>query len=72
MIARGDCMYGIYVQMFKCSVSELVTCIDMYTDTVIPSTGRGGRCGSETPRLPHFLGSLFTDGGDAVSLTRRP
>jgi hypothetical protein len=38
----------------------------------IPVTGRGGPKGCETPSLPHFLDSLFIDGGEVVSLTRRP
>jgi hypothetical protein len=39
---------------------------------VIPVTGRGGPYDSETSRLPHFLDSRLTDGGEAVSLTPRP
>jgi hypothetical protein len=38
----------------------------------IPVTGRGGPQGCETSRLPHFLDNRFTDGGEVVSLTRRP
>jgi hypothetical protein len=34
-------------------------------------TGRGGRYGCETSRLPHFVASQLTYGGEA-SLTRRP
>jgi hypothetical protein len=37
----------------------------------IPVTGRGGPCGCETSRLPHFLYNRFTDGGDVLSPTRR-
>jgi hypothetical protein len=37
----------------------------------IPVTGNGGPCGCETSRLPHFLDSRLTDGGE-VSLKRRP
>jgi hypothetical protein len=38
----------------------------------VPITGRGGPYGSETSRLPHFLESRLTDGGEIVSPTRRP
>jgi hypothetical protein len=38
----------------------------------IPVRGRGGPLGCETLRLPYFLDSRLTDGGEAVSLTRRP
>jgi hypothetical protein len=38
----------------------------------IPVTGRGGPLGCNTSRLPHFLDNRLTDGGEVVSLTRRP
>jgi hypothetical protein len=38
----------------------------------IPVTGREGPQGCETSRLPHFLESRLIDGGEVVSLTRRP
>jgi hypothetical protein len=38
---------------------------------VIPVTGREGRYGCETSRLPHFLDNWLTDGGEVVSLMRR-
>jgi hypothetical protein len=37
--------------------------------TTIPVTGPYGR---ETSRLPYFLHNRLTDGGEVVSLTRRP
>jgi hypothetical protein len=40
---------------------------------VAPVTGRGGPQGCETSRLPYFLEKWAnTDGGEVVSLTRRP
>jgi hypothetical protein len=38
----------------------------------IPVTGRESPCGREMSRLSHFLDSLLTDGGEVVSLARRP
>jgi hypothetical protein len=38
----------------------------------IPVTGREGPQGCETLRLPHFLDNRLTDGGEVVSLMRRP
>jgi hypothetical protein len=38
----------------------------------IPVTGRGGRYGCEKLRLSNFLDNRLTDGGEAVSLMRRP
>jgi hypothetical protein len=35
-------------------------------------TGREGPYGCEMLRLPHFLNSRLKDGGEVVSLTRRP
>jgi hypothetical protein len=36
------------------------------------SPGRGGPYGCETSRLPHFLNNRLNDGGEVVSLKRRP
>jgi hypothetical protein len=38
----------------------------------IPVTGREGPYVFETSRLPHYLDNRLTDGGEVVSLTRRP
>jgi hypothetical protein len=40
--------------------------------TAIRVTGRGCPCGCETSSLPHFLENRLTDGGELLSLTRRP
>jgi hypothetical protein len=42
------------------------------TVKAIPVVGRGSPQGCETSRLPHVLDSRLTDGGEVVSLTRRP
>jgi hypothetical protein len=42
------------------------------TSKAIPVTGSGGPQGCETWRFPHFLNNRLTDGGEVVSLTRRP
>jgi hypothetical protein len=51
-------------------------CKDKYlgeqTGKAIPVTGRGDTQGFETSRLPHFVESRLTDGGEIVSLKRRP
>jgi hypothetical protein len=43
-----------------------------YLGKALPITGRGGPLGYETSRLPHFLNSRLTVGGEVVSLMRRP
>jgi hypothetical protein len=41
-------------------------------DWSCPCKSREGPCCCETSRLPHFLDNRLTDGGDVVSVTRRP
>jgi hypothetical protein len=38
----------------------------------IPVTDHGGPQGRDKSRIPHFLNNRLTDGGEVVSLTRRP
>jgi hypothetical protein len=38
----------------------------------IPVTGCGGLRGCEASKFPHLLDTRITDGGEVVSLTRRP
>jgi hypothetical protein len=38
----------------------------------IPVPGLEGPYGCETSRPPHFVDNRLTDGGEVVSLTRRP
>jgi hypothetical protein len=43
-----------------------------YLGKAIPVTGRGGPYGCEALRASHYLDNRLTDGGEVVSLTRRP
>jgi hypothetical protein len=45
---------------------------DKGKNKAISVTCRGGPGGCETSRLPYFLDNQLTDGGEVVSLTRRP
>jgi hypothetical protein len=46
--------------------------INIKKDKPIPVTDRGGPEGCETLRLPYSPDNRLTDGGEIVSLTRRP
>jgi hypothetical protein len=46
--------------------------ITIHNGKAIPVTGREGSLGCETSRLPHILNNRLTDGGEVVSLKRRP
>jgi hypothetical protein len=48
------------------------TCMWKVKGKAIPVTGREDPLGCETSRLPHFQDNRLTDGGEVVSLTRRP
>jgi hypothetical protein len=52
--------------------SRLVTGLALPLLSSLPVTGREGPCGCEMSRLPHFLDNRLTDGGESVSLRRRP
>jgi hypothetical protein len=45
---------------------------DIKKGKAIPVTDRRGPQCFETSRLPHFLENRLTDGGEVVTLTRRP
>jgi hypothetical protein len=46
--------------------------VNQRTAVSISVIGRGDPQISETSRIPHFLDNLLLDGGETVSLTRRP
>jgi hypothetical protein len=50
----------------------LVVCIDIKKGEAVSVTGRGGPQSCEMLRLPHFLDSWLTNGGEVVSLMCRP
>jgi hypothetical protein len=58
--------------MWRFNVTHLIHIEGVVKGEAIHVTGRGGPYGCETSRLPHFLDSRFTDGGEVFSLTRRP
>jgi hypothetical protein len=49
-----------------------VKCISKAKNKAIPVTGRGGQQDCETSRIQHCPDNWFTDGGEVVSITRRP
>jgi hypothetical protein len=46
--------------------------IKVRSGKAIPVIGRGGPYGCKMSTFPHFLDSPLKDGGEVVSLTRRP
>jgi hypothetical protein len=48
------------------------TLVYMHKGKAIPVTGRGDPYGFGKSRLPYFLDNRLTDGGEVVSLKRRP
>jgi hypothetical protein len=53
----------------SCEVRTSPTYIEI---ELFPVTGRGGLLGCEMLRIPHCVDNRLTDGGQVVSLTRRP
>jgi hypothetical protein len=71
----------VNLSCFGLSLSDFTCRFDIYLKITIKSkskskailvTGRGGRWDCETIMIPYFLDSRLTDGGEVVSLTRRP
>jgi hypothetical protein len=64
-------MLAISVQY---KLSHIITCVVIHIIfyLFILVTVRGGPYGCEASRLTHFLDNPLTDGGEVVSLTRRP
>jgi hypothetical protein len=55
-------MLKIYYNYIQISITHQTICL------AIPVTGCGGPQGCEMSRLPHFLDSWLTDGGEVVNL----
>jgi hypothetical protein len=51
---------------------QLVSETRYYAKRNVPVTGSGGPQGCERSRVPYFLDNRLRDGGEVVSLTRRP
>jgi hypothetical protein len=67
--------YDLLIRERKAWVWEKIAYIYNYSGKVSktnPVTGHGGPQGCETSRIPHFLDNRLIDGGEVVSLTRRP
>jgi hypothetical protein len=69
---EGIMKHGIYIYIYiYIIIARLCGCLGK-KGKAIPVTGRGGLLGCETSRLPQFLDNRLTDGGEVVSLKRRP
>jgi hypothetical protein len=60
------------IMSFYLSCTLITTNVIGVGSKAISVTGRGGPWCCETSRLQHLLDSRLTDGGEIVSLTRRP
>jgi hypothetical protein len=68
-IRRHSILHGEWTYYTKPSLIKLQL---IRKGKAIPVTGRGGPHDCETSRLPHFLDNRLTEGGEVVSLMRRP
>jgi hypothetical protein len=71
-LEKGKTEKHLSFQSFKSQIILLFTRLWNGKCKAIPVTGRGGPYGCEMPRLLHFLDNRLTDGGEVVSLRRRP
>jgi hypothetical protein len=60
------------MQLFQASYYLISAYINIKKDKAIPVTGCEALSCFGTSRPPHFLENRLTDGGEVVSLTRRP
>jgi hypothetical protein len=70
--ARSQSLYQERYPVLSVKVIRHVINTPGIESKVIPVTGRGGPQDGETSRLPHFTDNRLRDGGEAVSLRRRP
>jgi hypothetical protein len=69
------CVSYLSSQMLLCETRAMLLSLLLTTKVngkAIPVTSRGGPQACEMSRIPHFVDSRLTDGGEVVSLTRRP
>jgi hypothetical protein len=65
------CMHHLIVWA-TCAAHLILLVLIKVKGKVIPVTDHGGPQGCEMLRVPHYLDNRITDGGEVVSLTRRP
>jgi hypothetical protein len=70
LFSRSDNFFSTNSFPFKPSSVLHVRYIEPFK--AIPVRACGGLYGCDTSRLPHFLDNRLTDGGEVVSLMRRP
>jgi hypothetical protein len=61
-----------YLQNMAVDGMEFLETLKVKKGKIIPVTGHEGPYGCETSWLPRFLDNRLTDGGEVVSLMRRP
>jgi hypothetical protein len=80
-VRPSDLIYSFLIEHLICkNYFQILLCVENLPSRLrhikegkaIPVTYPGGPLGCEMSRIPHFLDNRLTDGGEVVSLTRRP